>query len=133
MLWYFNECVLIIPPPFFLIQTCDRQKRRFGILYSFKFLWYLPKELESLSLCDSAKWYDVREVQPKWHLKDELGKTKYFNNKFSKLKNNTNSKFQNLQPYNYDFIITYIYLQFYNYMLHYSKITILQINNFKLP
>ena len=47
-----------------------------------------------------------RLSQPKYPLKDESGMMKYFNNKFTKLKNNTNSKFQHLQRYNYAFTIT---------------------------
>ena len=68
-----------------------------------------------------------------------LQKTKYFDDKFTKLKNNTNSKFQDLQLYYYDFIIKYIvYLRFSNYTLDYFTNTILQLqiylkfNNFTL-
>ena len=76
-----------------------------------------------------------------------LQKTKDFNNIFTKLQNNTKSKFQNLQFYNYDFIYTYMYiynftithyiilqLRFYNYIyienltiLHYLSNTFLNI------
>ena len=37
-----------------------------------------PKELESLSLYDFRKWYDVQKVQLKCLPKDESGKKKYF-------------------------------------------------------